>query len=320
MKNEIGGYLELEEFSGNEYYPELYKVNLGRTALLWLLESRRCSKLLLPFFLCDSVIDACKRQGIELEFYHLDDKLMPQLSRENGLLEGEWLYLVNYYGHLTDEHIQYFRTKYERIIVDHTHAFYQAPLPGVDTLYSCRKFFGLSDGAYLSTDAVLTSGKELDHSHERMVHVLGRYETDAGTYYQKMLDNASTYHHMEIRHMSRLTQNLLRAIDYDRIKARREQNYLLLKELLPSDNPFTQVIPEGSFAYPYYHPNGISLRKKLAAKKIFVPTNWSNVIRDMSQDSLEYDWAANILPLPCDQRYGEEEMRYIAETITALEV
>ena len=40
MKKEIGGYMELEEFSGQEYYPELYKVNLGRTALLWLLESR----------------------------------------------------------------------------------------------------------------------------------------------------------------------------------------------------------------------------------------------------------------------------------------
>ena len=30
---------------------------------------------------------------------------------------------------------------------------------------------------------------------------------------------------------------------------------------------------------------------------------------------MEYDWAANVLPLPCDQRYGEEEMRYIADSI-----
>ena len=59
MKKEIGGYLELEEFSGSEYYPNLYKANLGRTALVWLLRSRKCKKLLLPEFLCDSVIDAC---------------------------------------------------------------------------------------------------------------------------------------------------------------------------------------------------------------------------------------------------------------------
>lgn len=32
MKQEIGGYLELEVFHGKEYYPDLVKVNLGRTA------------------------------------------------------------------------------------------------------------------------------------------------------------------------------------------------------------------------------------------------------------------------------------------------
>lgn len=320
MKKEIGGYMELEEFSGSEYYPELHKVNLGRTALLWLAESRKCKKLLLPYFLCDSVIDACKNHGISLRFYHLDASLMPVLSLPNGLEEGEWLYLVNYYGQLTDERIRYFQKTCKRIIVDHTHAFYQQPLPGVDTLYSCRKFFGLSDGAYLSTDAVLTTGKETDCSGKRMEHILGRYEEDAGTYYQKMLDNASTYHHMDIRRMSPLTQNLLRAIDYDAVKTRREDNYRILRELLPSDNLFTRTVPAGPFAYPYYHPEGIRLRKLLAAEKIFVPTNWSNVLRDLPKDSLEYDWAANILPLPCDQRYGEEEMRYLADTLHKLEL
>ena len=41
MKREIGGYLELEEASGKEYYEDLYRVNLGRTAFLWLLEGER---------------------------------------------------------------------------------------------------------------------------------------------------------------------------------------------------------------------------------------------------------------------------------------
>lgn len=318
MKKEIGGYLELEEFTGEEYYPGLYKANLGRTALLWLLESRNCKKLLLPYFLCDSVIAACREADIRLEFYHLDDTLSPQLDPSRKLKDGEWLYLVNYYGQLTDEKIQFYKDTWQQIIVDHTHAFYQRPLPGVDTLYSCRKFFGLSDGAYISTDAVLTSGKPQDISHERMSHILGRYETDAGTYYQKMLDNASTYHHMEIRTMSRLTQNLLKAIDYRAVKERRERNYQLLAKLLPSENPFTRTVPEGPFAYPYYHRDGIHLRKELAKRKIFVPTNWSNVLKDLPADSSEYDWAANILPLPCDQRYGEEEMRHLADTLTKL--
>ena len=35
IMKEIGGYFQLEEMPGEEYYPDLYRVNLGRTALLW---------------------------------------------------------------------------------------------------------------------------------------------------------------------------------------------------------------------------------------------------------------------------------------------
>lgn len=44
MKKEIGGYLELEESTGRGYYPELFGVNLGRTALLWLMGSPKLQK------------------------------------------------------------------------------------------------------------------------------------------------------------------------------------------------------------------------------------------------------------------------------------
>lgn len=315
MKKEIGGYLELEEPAGQEYYPDLCGVNLGRTALLWLMEARRCKKIYLPFFLCDSVTGACERSGAEIEFYHMDEGLHPVLE-ERTLPEGEYLYLVNYYGQLTDDKILNYKKNYGNIIVDHTHAFFQKPLPGVDTLYSCRKFLGVSDGAYLSTDAELEPEKKpLDHSMGRMEHILGRYEYDAGTFYQKMLDNAANYHEMEIRRMSRLTGNLLRAMDYSGIKTRREQNYRLLSQLLPSRNAFTGEVPEGPFAYPYYHKNGLELRRWLAGRKIFVPTNWRNILEEFDRDTIEYDWAANVLPLPCDQRYGAEEMQYIADSI-----
>ena len=223
MKKEIGGYLELEEPAGQEYYPDLCGVNLGRTALLWLMEARKCRKIYLPFFLCDSVTGACERSGAEIEFYHMDEGLHP-VFEERTLSEGEYLYLVNYYGQLTDDKIWKYKKIYGNIIVDHTHAFFQKPLPGVDTLYSCRKFLGVSDGAYLSTDAELEPEKKpLDHSMGRMEHILGRYEYDAGTFYQKMLDNAANYHEMEIRRMSRLTGNLLRTMDYSGIKTRREK-------------------------------------------------------------------------------------------------
>ena len=311
---EIGGYFQLEEMPGEEYYPDLYRVNLGRTALLWLLKSRRCRKILLPYFLCESVVHTCQENQIETEFYHLNEKLEVLYPKEQ-LPEGEYLYLVNYYGQLSDPRISEYKKIYGNIIVDHTHAFFQKPLKGIDTLYSCRKFWGVSDGAYLSTDAVLPMDKPVDHSNKRMGHILGRYEENAGVYYQEMLQNAARYEGMEIRRMSRLTENLLGAIDYETGRRKREENYRILSEALPSEFIFTRVTPEGPFVYPYYHKEGLKLRRWLAEHKIFVPTYWKNILEECTESSLEYQWAADVLPLPCDQRYGKEEMQYMAERI-----
>ena len=35
----------------------------------------------------------------------------------------------------------------------------------------------------------------------------------------------------------------------------------------------------------------------------------------MVENSIEYKYAANILPLPCDQRYGIEDMKYIVNQL-----
>lgn len=315
---EIGGYFQLEEMPGEEYYPDLYRVNLGRTALLWLLKSRRCRKILLPYFLCGSVVHTCQENQIETEFYHLNEKLEVLYPKEQ-LPEGEYLYLVNYYGQLSDSRISEYKKIYGNIIVDHTHAFFQKPLKGIDTLYSCRKFWGVSDGAYLSTDTSLTENKTVDYSAERMKHILGRYEHNAVTYYKDMLENAAKYDGMELRQMSKLTQNLLKAVDYDRAKKKREENYRILGELLPSESIFNQTVPEGPFAYPYFHADGMKLRRYLAEKKIFVPTYWKNIIENSETKSLEYTWAANILPLPCDQRYSVEDMKYMASVVRECE-
>ena len=95
MAKEIGGYFQLEEMPGKEYYSDLYRVNLGRTALLWLLQSRRCRKVILPYFLCESVVHTCQENQIPTEFYHLNEKL-EVIYPKKQLTNGEYLYLVNY--------------------------------------------------------------------------------------------------------------------------------------------------------------------------------------------------------------------------------
>ena len=53
----------------------------------------------------------------------MDEGLHP-VFEERTLSEGEYLYLVNYYGQLTDDKIRKYKKIYGNIIVDHTHAFF----------------------------------------------------------------------------------------------------------------------------------------------------------------------------------------------------
>lgn len=311
---EIGGYFQMENLCGEDYYPDLIKLNLGRTALLYLMKDLDIQKLRLPRYICDSVVKICHKAGYPVSFYSVDEKLNPII--ESPLEQGEYLYLINYYGQLSDEKILALKGKYEKIIVDHTHSFFQRPLKEVPTLYSVRKFFGVSDGAYLWTGGAKSwmdpQMLEKDISNGRMSHVLGRYEESASAYYSHMLDNAHSLEEESVKQMSVLTENLLRGIDYHRAKTTREKNYQVL-EKLQKKNGLNWEMPQGPLAYPFYFSGGKELRKLLAAKKIYVPVYWSNVIETMDQDTVEHDYAANILPLPCDQRYNEADMEFLAE-------
>jgi hypothetical protein len=65
--------------------------------------------------------------------------------------------------------------------------------------------------------------------------------------------------------------------------------------------------------------DAVSLRKKLIENKIYVPILWPNINDQMNDTSTDH-WIANhILPLPCDQRYGEQEMETICGYILAEE-
>lgn len=302
---EIGGYFPLEELVKKEFYPALIPLNSGRNAFLFLLRTLNYRKAYLPFYLCDSIAQTCRNEGVEIEFYNIGKNMLPILAKQ--LQDREVLLVVNYYGQLTDEMVKKLKNKYKNIILDNTQAFFQRPIKGVDTIYSCRKFFGVPDGAYLATASV---GEALlpDKSKDRMLALLGRFEGAASTYYEAFKTAEASIDDMPLMAMSKLTNNLLGAVDYERVRKKRIANFNSLQNGLKKYNKISVSTPDGPFAYPFYSENGMQVRKKLAKKNIFIPTLWPNVVKSMSEDTIEFKYASNILPLPCDQRYEHEDM------------
>ena len=306
---EIGGYIEFESYTGSVYHDGAAALNCGRNCLAYLIEACGIKKLRLPLFLCSSVKNVCARYGTELSFYSIDEAFRPVIDTPPAA--DEWIYIVNYYGQLGNEEIAGYKREFGRIIVDNSQSYFQRPANGVPTLYTCRKYFGVPDGAFVYSDKRLDRELPADESFERIHYILGRFERNAGEFYKESSDNNKFFADEPIKRMSRLTDDLLRSYDYERIIRRRTENFSFLHERLGGINRLRLTVPEGAFMYPLYLDDGVRVRKELQQMKIFVPMLWGDVTDCCDRDSLEYDYAMNILPLPVDQRYDRDDMAYI---------
>lgn len=312
---EYGGYIELDTYRLPMLHEGAAALNCGRNCLAYLIKAKNIKKIKLPYFMCDSVFGVCNKYGAEMSFYHIDRGFKPVgLSLD----DDEWLYVMNYYGQLTREYLSELKEKYGRVIIDNAQAYFDMPIADTDTLYTCRKFFGVADGAFLYTDTTLKEELPVDESFDRMRFLLGRYERTASEFYSDNQENNHRFADEPLKQMSKLTENLLHGIDYEFVKKRRTENFRLYHDRLKDINELELCEAEGAFAYPLLIKNGAEIRKALQQKKIYVPTLWPNVVNEMPEDSQEYRSAKDILPLPVDQRYGEEDIIQIINAMDSI--
>lgn len=312
---EIGGYIEFEQFRNKMLYDNAILLNSARDCFLYLFQSRVAKKIWIPYFLGDTIYKLCRKKDIKYSFYHIDENWLPVNIK---LQPEEYIYIVNYYGQLDETEIISLKTKYGNIIVDNTQAYFNAPIKGVDTLYSCRKYFGVSDGGVLFTDAHFDYDMEQEVSYGRMKFLLGRYEKTASEFYSEYVANNDYFDTQPMKRMSKLTKNLLHGIDYEFVRQRRSENFRYLHGKFGKINQLEIKTPNGAFAYPLMVERAGEIRKHLIKQKIYIPVLWPNVLDECAVDSWEYKLSSAVLPLPVDQRYDLEDMEYISETVMEL--
>lgn len=305
---EIGGYIELDKYSLPMLHGDGIKLNCGRNALAYLVESRGIKKMCMPKFMCSSCDAVLKKYGVSVRHYSVDERFLPVNVQPE---DGEYIYVVNFYGQLSDSLAAELKSAFKNLILDDAQSYFSLPLPHADTIYTCRKFFGVADGAILFSDAIFPRNLQTDESFDRMHFLLGRFERSANEFYPEYVANNDFFADEPIKFMSKLTQNLLRGIDYEFVKNRRTRNFSILHDEFASVNRLKLFVPQGAFMYPLFVKNGGEIRKKLQQKKIYVPTLWNSVFEICSQNELEFDMAENILPLPVDQRYDDDDMKYL---------
>lgn len=314
MENEkpIGGFLQLDSFSGKEFYNRGMSFNLGRTALVYAIKQKGYKKMWIPYYLCDCISYIFDREGIQYEYYHIDNNFLPLISE--CLHEYEAVLIVNYFGFLTENQLNNFQKKYGNVIIDNSQAFYAKG--NQLSVYTCRKWFGVADGAYLSEELSKDIYENLpqDFSSRKVEHLARKYENPNENLYD-------IYSHIEvnndketIKKMSLLTKNLLKAVDYEKIAKIRTRNWELLDEMLGKYSEISIRSVSVPFMYGLYTDKADNIRYELKKYHIFLPQLWSNVLK-LPDNWCEYKVAKNLLLLPLDQRYDDSDMVRLAEKV-----
>lgn len=312
----LGGYFELQLPSNEEYYTSMVKLNTGRNAFEYLLRVNRYSAVYIPYFTCEVMLEPLKKLKIPYHFYTINENLEPVLDFEIG--ETECLLYTNYFG-IKQDAVEALSLQIPRLIIDNSQAFFSTPLTDIDTFYSCRKFFGVADGAYLQTKKQASVKLERDISSDRMSHLLRSIDLSIEDGYKQFIENNVVLENNPIRTMSKLTEKILQSIDYNACRLKRNANFQFLHQKLGSNNKLNinLGVAEAPLCYPLLVDKE-NVKSRLISKRIFIPTYWPNVFHWASEKMFEYYLAKNILPLPIDHRYDENDMQRLVNYVSQM--
>ena len=310
---------------------DVYSYSSGRAALYQILKYLKQEKginhVLLPDYLCSSVLVPVKALSLDYAFYPIDELLELDASRfRESYRKGAAVLLINYFG-LKDlsSQIQDIREidKHAIIIEDDVQAYFEfiKPLHDVDFKFtSLRKTFAVPDGGLVKTK----------HTLPRVCipNTFGQYKAAAGLLksiregnfndqiYLEMFEKGESLIDSELDcGMSNIAEKLYSNFDENRVRIRRLNNARYLVKRLDDIGikPLLTLI-EGHV--PLFIPitlnNRDDVRKEMFTKEIFCPVHWplEGLLVNRGKEMAEHE-----LSLIIDQRYGQKEMELIADTI-----
>jgi hypothetical protein len=315
----IGGYFELELPKGlGQLHSASYQYQSARAALHALLLAIGPKRVWIPAYICNAMLSPLYALGITPIFYHLTESLNVDASVD--LHADDLLIYVNYFGLQRSNEIALInRFAPAQLIFDRSQAFFAERDSLVTCIYSPRKFFGVADGGLLMTHVHLEPPVPAGIWDEGMyAHLITRTVASPEAGYTQFQYAESLLADTSPRKMSELSKKTLISIDYDHARKVRNENFTFLHQCLGHFNalPINLSECDGPLCYPLLL-KGKRLADFLIAQRIYLPTYWEDARVRVKEESIEMAMINHCLPLPCDQRYGKEEMTRVANLVLA---
>lgn len=309
----------------------VYRYASGRAALYQILKLLRnlrgVSCVLLPDYICPSVLVPVKVLGLGFSFYSVNDVL--ELDEDAFISQykpGVAVLIVNYFG-LKDlsRQVSFIKQldKEAIIIEDDVQAYYEfkKPLGVVDFKYtSLRKTFAIPDGGLVKTNYRLPI---IDTTNN-----FGQYKSVAALLksmpkgfitdqiYLKIFEKGEGIINDELEYgMSLIATDLFNSLDEEQVKRRRLSNALYVIERLKKIG-IVPLIPLNEGYVPLFIPIILKerdrIRNAMFKHEIFCPVHWPVEGMYLKRGK---EMADTELSLIVDQRYGQKDMDEILKVL-----
>jgi|GEM_PF-1283981 len=291
--------------------------------------------VLLPSYICPTILIPFKKQGVKYQFYRIRENLEIDIDDIGEKMKPnvKALFFINYFGFPVHPKVKNFLNSLKSqgiiIIEDCVQSFFSdIPTIGTYTFNSFRKFLPLDGSVILSDKSVPPiDGKSYNQYFFyklfgqiiRYLHV--EYNVFPATFFLRLFKTAEKqYYSNSILLFNAYNRFILSRCNIDRLKRQRVSNFKDLLSRFPVVSLFKNipdsVVPLG---FPVLIRNRDLVHEKLAGKNIFCPIHWKlSPEVDRVEFKESWDIAEHILTIPINESVDEKELNYIVKTLNSL--
>lgn len=318
----------------SETFLGAYCLRSGRDTLKAIAREFEPCTVFLPALACDSMVFPFKQYGHRICFYKLNSDYSIDI---NSLVFGEEITLflyMDYFGlpSISDNALENLRDNKNIIFIeDRTHNLIckrESNFKPDYIIASLRKWIAIPDGGLLwgriskslEADTLFSSTRlKAQCLRNKYLHC---GDENIKTEYRNVFSHVSEImDNDEPSAMSAYSYALLNEIDLDKICNVRKRNAeILISEL--SASPHIKLIQKNigksDLYVAYTVPNRDEIQHRLSSIRIFNTIIWPLTEAQKSVCSVAKHTEENMLAAPCDQRYSQEDMRFIGKEIVRI--
>jgi hypothetical protein len=318
-------------------------LNGGKACLIVISEvllSRDIQHILLPAYLCPTIVNTLEHSGLTCEYYQIKPDFSIDLDDLAQKVDSrQAVYFINYFGFLQPasvrDYLYSLRQKGILVVEDNAQVGFSSQTIGDFVFNSIRKLAAY-DGGYLIAPVDV---KPILHKHQgtpnRRLPVIREYRRRLVDYLfqgEEIFDDLSSLY--ELAEAIYETDDVVEGdpqeqwgsehLDWQRIKQVRRENYAYLSGLISAIPELSPVFPvlqadNMPLGFPVY-VNGVPrdwLFDALGNAGIGLTIHWDGLLTDprLNGNPAAVDMASRILTLVIDQRTSRTQLDYMVETI-----